>query len=199
MCHPQLTALRPDTGPTAEAASTTRRPVTVEAVPAFGPALMSAEHLLHAYRRTVRQQYRAEPELADLILDQVRWSDDHGRLLPAYQAPEGALLIGYCGRDPAGCVALRRAPGMDGAGELKRLFVREGFRGAGIARALLQQAEEVARLLGHRRLVLETGDRQSDAIALYRARGFRPIAPYRALPDAVAHRFHSLALDLARA
>jgi GNAT superfamily N-acetyltransferase len=63
-------------------------------------------------------------------------------------------------------------------GELKRMYVAPELRGRGIGRALLARLEAEARNLGLTRLVLETGTRQLEAIALYQSAGFSLIAAY---------------------
>ena len=63
-------------------------------------------------------------------------------------------------------------------GELKRMYVAPEVRGQGIGRALLARLEVEARALGLTRVVLETGTRQAEALALYRRAGFTEIAAY---------------------
>lgn len=66
--------------------------------------------------------------------------------------------------------------------EIKRLYVRPWARGLGASHALLAETERLARERGASRLILHTGDRQPDAIALYTKRGYQPIpvySPYR--------------------
>lgn len=75
----------------------------------------------------------------------------------------------------AGCAALVRK---EGYGEIKRMFVAAEARGKGIGRRLLAAIEEVARAEGLTLLRLETGIRQPEAIALYRAAGFHDIGPF---------------------
>ncbi|GLY74201.1 GNAT family N-acetyltransferase [Actinoallomurus iriomotensis] len=73
---------------------------------------------------------------------------------------------------PVGHLTLRRA-GEDV--ELKRMYVAPPYRGKGVAGALLRAAEEEARRRGARRIVLQTGDRQPDAVRLYEREGYTPI------------------------
>jgi len=75
-----------------------------------------------------------------------------------------------------GCGALRRLDAQ--RGELRRLFVTPQARREGVGRALLARLEADALALGYRRLLLETGTRQKPAAALYRAAGWRRMAPY---------------------
>lgn len=66
----------------------------------------------------------------------------------------------------------------DGYGELKAMFVAENARGQGVARALLNHVEDVARSFDLPWLRLETGDALLSAIKLYRATGFRNCGPF---------------------
>jgi GNAT superfamily N-acetyltransferase len=64
------------------------------------------------------------------------------------------------------------------AGEVKKVFVRPDARGLGVARRLMAALEVAARDVGWSSLVLQTGSRQPEAIALYASHGYRAIAPY---------------------
>lgn len=63
-------------------------------------------------------------------------------------------------------------------GELKRMYVAPEVRGHGIGGALLERLEIEARAFGLTRVVLETGNRSPDALALYRRAGFIGIPAY---------------------
>ncbi|MFI5667202.1 GNAT family N-acetyltransferase [Streptomyces sp. NPDC051704] len=60
----------------------------------------------------------------------------------------------------------------DGDAELKRMYVVPEARGLGLARRILAELEADARAAGRTRMVLETGDRQPEAIALYFSSGY---------------------------
>ena len=101
----------------------------------------------------------------------------HFRLDPDEVGPgRGAFLVAYADGAPVGCGAVRRLDDHDA--ELKRMYVVPSVRGRGIGRALLSALESEARALGAHRLVLETGIRQTEALALYRRASFVDIPPY---------------------
>src|SRR5688572_18192676 len=77
----------------------------------------------------------------------------------------GAFLIARSDRQPVGCGAIRKLD--EASAELKRMYVLPKHRGQGVGRDLLQHLETVGRELGVSRLVLETGTRQPEAMALY--------------------------------
>src|SRR6516165_3649283 len=70
----------------------------------------------------------------------------------AYAAPRGRLLLAFVGSDVSGCVALR--PIGDEVCEMKRLFVRSGFRGQGIGKLLGERIVQEARDIGYRTMRL---------------------------------------------
>ena len=97
-----------------------------------------------------------------------------------YAPPGGVLLIARDGDAPAGCVALRRLDA--GTGEMKRMYVREAYRGSGLGRRLAVAVIEEARKRRYARVLLDTLPKLAPAIALYRDLGFRETAPYLASP-----------------
>jgi len=111
---------------------------------------------------------------------------NHFRLDQDEVAPgNGIFVVARWHGRPVGCGALRcireaaltRELGPR-VGELKRMYVAPDVRGQGIGRALLDRLETEGRVLGLARLVLETGTRQAEALALYRRAGFTAISAY---------------------
>lgn len=100
----------------------------------------------------------------------------HGVDIATLLAPEVLFAVA---RDAAGaavgCGAVLLTPDY---GELKRLYVRPAARGHGIARRLLAAIEAAAQARGCRRFMLETGVRQPEAIAFYRAAGYVECPPF---------------------
>jgi GNAT superfamily N-acetyltransferase len=90
----------------------------------------------------------------------------------AFDPPDGAFLIAEIDGDLAGCAGLRRHQAS--IAELKRMYVRAGYRRRGLARLLLGAVEQRALALGYRQLILETGAEQPEALALYVASGYQP-------------------------
>ena len=66
----------------------------------------------------------------------------------------------------------------DARGELKRMYVVPEARGRGLGRELLVALEAEARRLRYQAIVLETGDRQPEALGLYLSAGYERIPCY---------------------
>ena len=98
-----------------------------------------------------------------------------------YAPPAGRLLLAeYDGR-LAGCVALHRLNVE--VCEMKRLYLRTGFRGKGLGRVLAERIIREAQSIGYKSMRLDTVEPvMKDAVAMYRRLGFREIAPYRENP-----------------
>ncbi len=93
-----------------------------------------------------------------------------------FAPPNGAFVIVVVDGAAIGCAGLRRHDAF--SVELKRMYIRRPHRRRGHGRRLLHALEERARDLGYRRVVLETGTAQPEALALYTNEGYVPIAPY---------------------
>jgi GNAT superfamily N-acetyltransferase len=63
----------------------------------------------------------------------------------------------------------------EGDAEVKRMYVVPAARGRRLSRVLLTELERRAVAAGQRRLVLETGTRQPEAIGLYTSSGYSEI------------------------
>lgn len=106
-----------------------------------------------------------------------------------YAPPRGALLLALVNGVVAGCCALRPIDSSDyvNAAEMKRLYVRPGFRGLGLGRQLAEAILDAARLAGYDAVLLDTLDDMEIARAMYQELGFKEIPPYYHNPLAGAH------------
>jgi GNAT superfamily N-acetyltransferase len=102
----------------------------------------------------------------------------------------GSFFVGSLDGVAVASGAWRRRPVPEGAPgtsavEIKRMYVVPAARGRGLARVMLAHLERTAAEAGADVVVLETGLRQPEAIALYESSGYRPIpgfGHYRGAP-----------------
>lgn len=98
-------------------------------------------------------------------------------------ADRGAhLVLGLVGADVVACGALHHLD--DTAVEVKRMWVDGGWRGLGLGGRLLDHLEKLAADAGAGVVRLDTNRVLTEAIAMYRARGYVEIARYNDNPDA---------------
>ena len=96
--------------------------------------------------------------------------------------PGGAFIVGYDDGAAVCCGGVKRLP--DGACEVKKMFVAPEARGRGVARALLEELERLARDLGYAIARLDTGPRQARAQRMYERAGYAAIENFNANPVA---------------
>ena len=118
----------------------------------------------------------AERDIADPQNSSI-WKDIE-QLPGRYAAPEGAMVLATVGNEQAGCGAFA-ATAHSGIAEIKRVYVRDGFRRQGLARALTQALVNQARQSGYHTAAICTWPHNTLALALYQQLGFVPIASFR--------------------
>jgi ribosomal protein S18 acetylase RimI-like enzyme len=101
-----------------------------------------------------------------------------------YAPPFGGIILCKEGMGWLGCIAIRKQA--DGIAELKRMYVRPAFQGAGIGKALLQEALKLAKKYKYEKIRLDTLNNMLPAIRLYEKNGFYQIPAYYHNPQATA-------------
>lgn len=93
-----------------------------------------------------------------------------------FELRDGAFLIGSVDGQDVSCGGVCRFD--KETAEIRRMYVMPELRGAGFSRPMLGALEDEARSLGYRRVRLETGVHQHEALGLYRSSGFEEIPRY---------------------
>jgi GNAT superfamily N-acetyltransferase len=128
--------------------------------------------------RTLIQEYAMTPGVEACMQDFER---EIASLPGLYGRPTGRLLLAVS-HDPAGvdepigCVGLRKLE--KSICEMKRLYVRPGFRKEGVGQVLVENLIEDARAIGYAKMRLDTLPIMHEAHALYRRFGFVEIGAY---------------------
>jgi putative acetyltransferase len=104
----------------------------------------------------------------------------HGMSVERLLSEAVAFFVLRSNGTPAGCGGVKL---FEDYGELKRMYVREQFRGRGFARLMLDHLADYARAQGITILRLETGIHQHTAIGLYERAGFERIPPFGSYTD----------------
>jgi putative acetyltransferase len=100
----------------------------------------------------------------------------HGFSVQRLIAEAVAFFVLRADGQPAGCGGIKLF-GRE-YGEIKRMYVRPTYRGAGFGKAILDHLAAHARANGVTLLRLETGIHQKAAVRLYEREGFRRIPPF---------------------
>jgi GNAT superfamily N-acetyltransferase len=93
-----------------------------------------------------------------------------------FDPPSGSFLVGYEKGHPVACAGICRYN--ETTGEVRGMYVVQQARGRELGRRILAALEAEAGSLGYTVVRLETGNRQTEALDLYRSAGYRRIAKY---------------------
>ncbi len=106
------------------------------------------------------------------------WEPGHSQSAEAsdFSPPAGAWIVAYLDGVAVGCGGIKGSG--NGIAEIRRVFLNAYARGHGIGRALLLELETQADRLGFERCRLTTGDRQPEALSLFRSAGFVEISAF---------------------
>jgi ribosomal protein S18 acetylase RimI-like enzyme len=137
----------------------------------------------------VYKKLETEEEIAGakkLILEYIQWLnqdlsfqniDDELNNFPAkYGEPEGAFFIAKEGHAIIGCVGIKKLENT--ICEMKRLFVKDAYKGKGIGKKLVAIILDEAKLKHYEKMRLDTLDTMEKALNLYYRNNFYRIEPY---------------------
>jgi GNAT superfamily N-acetyltransferase len=117
--------------------------------------------------------------------------EDRERFIEDYFGEGRGFWLAKMDGELAGCIGLRRLPRSEEleledvkCAEIKRMYVREKFRGRGIAARLLETVENFARQQGYARIYLDTASEMAAAARLYERNGYERCARYNENPQA---------------
>ncbi len=106
--------------------------------------------------------------------------------------PGGTFLVAFAADGTvAGCGGVQ--PHDAGTAEVKRMWIHQEWRGAGLGRRLLAELEHRSHVLGYTTVVLDTNATLTEAIAMYETAGYRPTEQYNDNP--YAHHWFVKSLD----
>ncbi len=101
-----------------------------------------------------------------------------------YRPPRGTFVLARSDGDPVACGAVQ--PIGEHIAEIKRMWVHDDWRGAGLGARMLRRLEDDARNAGYDVVRLDTNSSLSDAIAMYDRAGYHRIERYNDNPYAGA-------------
>lgn len=139
------------------------------------PAFENRWELVPLYEEYAAMLVRTDPVFARSLVQQ-NYDEEIVRLEDKYAPPRGRIYLVYLDDRLAGCVGMK--PSDEDHAELKRLYVRQEFRGQNLGEVLTRKIMEDARESGYRWLRLDTLPGLKTALALYRRLGFYEIEPY---------------------
>jgi DNA-binding MarR family transcriptional regulator/GNAT superfamily N-acetyltransferase len=149
-------------------------------------ALATADLLVRAATIQVREVPPTDPvalEAAGRYFGELDRRFPHG-FDPGEPDHAGTFLVATSDGRPVAYGGVRDLG--DGTGEIKRMWVEESWRGAGLGSRMLRELESLAVRLRHARVVLDTNGTLTEAIAMYERAGYRPIERYNDNPYAEA-------------
>jgi putative acetyltransferase len=127
-----------------------------------------------------RTLFREYQEFLNVDLCFQGFEEELASLPGKYASPKGVILLAEVDGDIAGCVAVREIK--DGICEMKRLYVKEQFRGLSIGQSLAVEIIKQAKNFNYQKMQLDTLQRLETAMGIYQKLGFKKISPYYANP-----------------
>ena len=138
---------------------------------------------------TIRREHPATETASKLIAELDEYlsplypqESQHGYSIDQLVRQRVEFFVLYDDGEPAGCGGVQffhaTQDSVSPYGELKRMYVRDEFRGRGFGRRLLAHLERLALDRGVTTMRLETGTRQPEAVGLYENCGYYRIPPF---------------------
>lgn len=126
--------------------------------------------------------------MLDSYLNNLAGGEENRAEYIPYNQPDDieCVVLVYNGDSPIGCVGFKRYD--NESAEVKRVFIKNGYRGKGISRRLMNFLEDKAKEKGYRSLILETGEPLIEAMGLYSSIGYNVIPNYGQyvnMPDSI--------------
>jgi putative acetyltransferase len=129
----------------------------------FEPAHAEAFRVLN--EAWISKYFVLEPKDREVL------NDPQGKIIDT----GGRVFMALHDGEAVGCAALLKMD--DGGYEVAKMTVSETLRGSGMGKLLMQRCIDAGAELGATRLYLETNSTLAPALGLYRAMGFRDLAP----------------------
>jgi ribosomal protein S18 acetylase RimI-like enzyme len=153
--------------------------------------------LISEYVAWCRERYRNDPWLVEMAFSHQGLDAELLSLADLYGSPNGRMLIAEDAHEILGGVAYKRVD--KDTCEMKRLFVRSTANGRGLGRKLCEALMQAAVRDGFKTMRLDTTRDMVEAIGLYRAFGFKDVAPFVDYPERMRPMMMFMARDLAAA
>lgn len=150
--------------------------------------------LIGEYVSWLRSRYEQDNWFIAEVLDKQALAGELENLSAMYGSSNGRAFVAVYEDEVRGCGAYRRLA--DGTCEMKRVFVRQRFQGAGLGRRLCTELIAAAREDGFFLMRLDTGNLMSEAITMYKSFGFKECPPYYEYPEKLMPYFVFMELQL---
>jgi|SRR6267142_20759 len=165
--------------------------------PASAPGDYEAfARLVIEYVRWCRTRYQDDEWFVDRVFGHQSLESELKALSATYGPPSGKTLLASRDGQVCGGGAYRRLE--DGACEMKRLFVSNQFQGQGMGRRLCAALIASARNDSYELMRLDTANRLTEAIGMYKSFGFKICKPHRIYPKELMPHLVFMELPLAR-
>ncbi len=139
--------------------------------------IIEFKHIIgHDMLEEVRQLFLEYAQSLNIDLEFQDFEAEFKALPGKYGPPDGALILALVDNKSAGCIALRKIS--ESICEMKRLYVRDDYRGLGIGKKLITMIIDEASKLNYHYIRLDTLPMMNKAQALYESFGFYDIDQY---------------------